>query len=126
MEDTGWLWGKLILENSKALGNKIISGVKDASFYVAEKSKEGVSYIAEKTKPATDKIKEGAGYIGSQIKYTYENLKMKISKGKNENNNDTNGKNMEMDNDAIEENGDTILYKSLIGAESSNYSEIKN
>ena len=126
MEDTGWLWGKLILENSKALGNKIISGVKDASFYVAEKSKEGVSYIAEKTKPATDKIKEGSGYIGSQFKYTYENVKMKISKGKNENNNYKNGKNMEMDNDAIEEKGDTNLYKSLIGAESSNYSEIKN
>ena len=127
MEDTGWLWGKLILENSKALGNKILSGVKDASLYVAEKSKEGVSYIAEKTKPATDKIKEGAGYIGSQVKYTYENVKMKISKGKKENNSDDiNGENMEIDNDVIGENVEKNLYKSLIGAESSNYSEIKN
>ena len=127
MEDTGWLWGKLILENSKALGNKILSGVKDASLYVAEKSKEGASYIAEKSKPATDKIKEGAGYIGSQVKYTYENVKMKISKGKKENNSDDiNGKNMEIDNDVIGENGEKNLYKSLIEAESSNYSEIKN
>jgi hypothetical protein len=138
MENTGWLWGKLILENSKALGSKLFTGVKDASIYVAgktkegalyvaEKSKEGVSYIAEKTKPATDKIKEGAGYIGSQVKYTYENVKMKISKGKKENNSDDiNGKNMEIDNDVIGENGEKNLYKSLIEAESSNYSEIKN
>ena len=65
MENTGSSWGSYIFENSKILGNKILSGVKDATEYIAEKSKEGASYIAEKTKPATDKIKEGAGYIGS-------------------------------------------------------------
>ena len=115
MENTGWLWGKLILENSKALGNKILTGVKDASLYIAEKSKDGISYISEKTKPTTDKIKEGAGYIGSQVKYTYENMKLKISGGKNENNS----------NDIIE-NDEKNLYSPLIGAESSNYSEIKD
>ena len=33
MENSGWSWGKAFLENSKILGNKIISGVKDASIY---------------------------------------------------------------------------------------------
>ena len=136
MENTGWLWGKLILENSKALGNKIFTGVKDASIYVAgktkegalyvaEKSKEGAAYVAEKTKPATDKLKQGAGYIGSHVKLTYDNVKSKIYGEKNENNNEfLNHNNTGIDD--IGENNEKNHSKNLIEAEaSSNYSEIQ-
>ena len=134
MEGNGWLWGKLILENSKALGSKIFTGVKDASIfvagktkegalYVAEKSKEGATYIAEKTKPATDKIKESAGYIGSHVKSTFDNVKSKITGIKNENSDNIINDNMNIGNK--EKNGENNYSKSLIGAEgSSNYSEI--
>jgi len=133
MENTGW---KSFLENSKVLGSKIFSGVKDASIYVAgktkegalyvaEKSKEGAAYVAEKTKPATEKIKQGAGYIGSQVKSTYDNVKSKIYGDKNENNQEfPNDKNM--DNDDIGNINENNYSKNLIGAEaSSNYSEIQ-
>ena len=134
MEGNGWLWGKLILENSKALGSKIFTGVKDASIfvagktkegalYVAEKSKEGATYIAEKTKPATDKIKESAGYIGSHVKSTFDNVKSKITGIKNENSDNIINDNMNIGN--LEQNSENNYSKSLIGAEgSSNYSEI--
>ena len=134
MEGKGWLWGKLILENSKALGSKIFTGVKDASIfvagktkegalYVAEKSKEGATYIAEKTKPATDKIKESAGYIGSHVKSTFDNVKFKITGIKNENSDNILNENMNIGN--LEQNSENNYSKSLIGAEgSSNYSEI--
>jgi len=134
MEGNGWLWGKLILENSKALGSKIFTGVKDASIfvagktkegalYVAEKSKEGATYIAEKTKPATDKIKESAGYIGSHVKSTFDNVKSKIIGIKNENSDNIINENMNIGN--LEQNSENNYSKSLIGAEgSSNYSEI--
>ena len=115
MENTGLSWGSYIFENSKILGNKILSGVKDASIYIAEKSKEGASYIAEKTKPATDKIKGGADYIGSYAKSTYDNIKSKIT-GKNVINNDNN---LDM-NDYNDEN---FKQKPLIEGESK-YSEI--
>ena len=126
MENTGWSWGSYIFENSKILGTKILSGVKDASVYVvekskkgasyiAEKSKEGASYIAEKTKPATDKIKEGAGYIGSYAKSTYHNVKSKITGEKIGNNND----NLDMNDNDAEKN----MPKPLIEGESK-YSEI--
>ena len=114
MENTGSSWGSYIFENSIILGNKILSGVKDATEYIAEKSKEGASYIAEKTKPATDKIKEGAGYIGSYAKTTYDNVKSKITGEKVDNNN-----NLDM-NDNSDENS---KQKPLIEGESK-YSEI--
>ena len=115
MENTGWSWGSYIFENSKILGTKILSGVKDASVYVVEKSKEGASYIAEKTKPATDKIKEGAGYIGSYAKSTYDNVKSKITGEKIGNNND----NLDMN----DKDGENNMSKPLIEGESK-YSEI--
>ena len=117
MENSGWSWGKTFLENSKILGNKIISGVKDASIYVAEKSKEGANYIAEKTKPATDKIKEGASYIGTYTKNTYNNVKSKITGEKIENNNNDEELNMN------DNNNDKNMPNPLIGGESK-YSEI--
>ena len=112
MNNIGWSWGNYILENSKAFGSKILTGVKDASSYAYEKSKEGISYLAEKAKPTTDKLKEGATYIGGKISDTYNNMKMKIY-GEN--------------NDIIDKNGQNNFAKPFVVAEgSSKYSEIKN
>ena len=90
MEAPTWeIWGRLFIENSKALGSQIVEGVvqgatfvaektKEGAVFVAEKTKEGVSYVAEQAKPATYKIIEGASFLGDQIKNTYEDVKTKI------------------------------------------------
>ena len=134
MEDAGgWkLWTKSIFENGKILGNKIITGIKDTSIYAAGKTKEGAIYMAEKAKPATERIKQGVGYISSQVKNTFENVKNKISKDKGDNNNINNNNinkdaNNEINNDNDNNNIDAGNKFDLLGTEySSNYSQINS
>ena len=129
MEDAGgWkLWTKSIFEKSKILGSKIIAGVKDASIYAAGKTKEGAIYMAEKAKPATERIKQRVGYISSQVKNTFENVKNKISKDKGDNNNINKDANNEINNDNDNNNIDAGNKFDLLGTEySSNYSQINS
>ena len=122
-EVSGWkLWPKYIFESSKTLGNKIITGVKNASIYVADKTKEGATYMAEITKPTTEKINHGMGYIGTQFKNTFDSVKNKISGEKAENiNSDINNNNINNDSDNNENKLD-LLGKDI----SSNYSQINS
>ena len=58
-------------------GKKMYSGVK-----------QGANFVAVKAKPATNKIKKGAEFMGHQVGGAYNNLKNKIvnlNKGKNKN-----------------------------------------
>ena len=61
-------WGEAFVNYSLDLGNKIADGAVLAA-----------NYIAEKSKPATDKIKEGASYVGNQMQAIYDDTKAKIT-----------------------------------------------
>ena len=58
-----------ITEKIKAGGHKTMEGLKKAG-----------TFVADKTAPATSKIKQGASFVGSHVKSAYEDLKVKIVK----------------------------------------------
>ena len=58
-----------ITEKIKLGGHKTMEGLKKAG-----------TFVADKTAPATSKIKQGASFVGSHVKSAYEDLKVKIVK----------------------------------------------
>lgn len=58
-----------ITEKIKSGGHKTMEGLKKAG-----------TFVADKTAPATAKIKQGASFVGTHVKSAYEDLKVKIVK----------------------------------------------